>query len=103
MCVEGQIHLLDELQNLLEKQITLAQQGDIGEVEVLIERTGSLIEKISGTGIPESDEFENRKERLQKLYSSLSLALAVRNADVAEKLEQIQKGRKIIRTYRRNI
>jgi len=32
---DGQIHLIDELQSLLEKQIEFARQGNINEIEVL--------------------------------------------------------------------
>jgi len=102
MCVENQIHLLDELQNLLEKHLRLARQGNVGDIKT-ISRQAELIEKIVSEGVFESDEFENRKERLQKLYRELNIALAAQKGDVAEKLEQVRKGRKIVGAYRRNI
>jgi len=103
MFIEEQKHLLDELQNLLEKQIALAKQDGAGELEVLIERTNSLIEKISGTGILESPEFKNRKELLQKLYEALCLSVASKKTDVCEKLGQIRRSRKVMEAYSNNV
>jgi len=103
MCVEEQKHLLDELENLLEKQIALAKQDGTGELEVLIDRTNSLIEKISGTGIPESPEFKNRRELLQKLYEALCLSVAVKKAGVCEELSRIRRSRKTMETYSDNM
>jgi hypothetical protein len=94
---------LDELQHLLEKQLELAQQGGIGKVEVLSKHTGSLVEKISQTGIFELAEFKNRREQLQKLYHSLCLALMAQRAETAERLSLVHKGKKAVKTYRKSI
>ncbi len=101
--VSSIIHLLDELQGLLEKQIALAQQGDIGEAEVLIEQAGSLTERISDTGILKLPEFKNRKELLQKLYETLCLSVSAKKAGVGGELSQIRRGRRTIETYRDNM
>ena len=94
---------LDDLQSLLEKQIELAQQGNVSEVEVLNEQAGSLVEKTIQMGILESPEFKSRREQLQKLYSRLCLAVTAQRADVAEKLSRVRKGKKTIETYHSNI
>ena len=101
-----QIHLLDELQTLLEKQIELARQGNIREVEVLSEQAGSLVEKIAQKGVlnPADPVFNGeRQEQLQKLYEELCLAVTAQKADVSEKLSQVRKGKKTIQTYRSHI
>jgi len=103
---DNQIHLLDELQTLLEKQIELARQGNIREVEVLSERAGSLVEKITQTGIldPAEPVFNvQRQEQLRKLYEDLCLTITAQKADVSEKLSQVRKGKKTIQTYRSHI
>lgn len=94
---------LDELQHLLEKQLELAQQGDIGRIEVLSKNTGLLVEKISREGIFELAEFKNRREQLQKLYHSLCLALMAQRAETGERLNQVHKGKKAVKTYRKSI
>jgi hypothetical protein len=99
---DNQIQLLDELQTLLEKQIELARQGNIREVEVLSERAGSLVEKIARIGIPDpADTVFNRQrqEQLRKLYENLCLTITARKADVSDKLSQVRKGKKTIQTY----
>jgi len=98
-------HLLDELQNLLEKQIELAHQGnsDKRHFEPLSKQTGLLVEKITKERILELPEFKNRREHLQKLYQHLCLVVTSQKAETDEELSRIRKGKKIIQTYRNNI
>ena len=103
MSIDKQIDLLDELQSLLEKQIELAQQGNISDVELLSKQASFLVEKIVQKGILESAEFESRREQLQKLYEQLCLAVTAHKADVFKDLSRVRKGRKTIETYRRNV
>jgi len=103
MHIEEQKHLLDELQNLLEKQIALAQQGSADELEVLTEQADLLIGRILDTGILDMPEFKNRKELLQRLYEALCLSIAAKKADVCGKLSQIRRGRKTMETYSNNM
>jgi hypothetical protein len=97
------LHLLDDLQGLLREQIKLAQQGKIGDVELLSKQASSVVERLAETGILELPEFENRRGQLQKLYEELRLTVAAQEADIAERLKQVRKGRKTIRAYRSNI
>jgi len=103
MSTDKQIHLLDDLQSLLEKQIELVQQGNISGVEILSKQASSLVVEIAQTGILELREFKNRREQLQKLYDSLLLAITAQRADIAEKLSRVRKGKKTIGIYRSNI
>lgn len=97
---DGQIHLLNELQGLLEKQRELARQGNINEIEVLSKQASSLVSKIARSGVLESSEFNNRREQLQKLYDGLCLAITAQKANVSKKLSQVRKGRKMLGAYR---
>lgn len=99
----GQIDLLDELQSLLEKQIELARQGNINEIELLSKQASSLVGKISRMGIFESSEFKSQHEQLRKLYQDLCLALTAQQAQTAEELSRVRKGKKTIEIYRSNI
>jgi hypothetical protein len=100
---DGQIHLLDELQSLLEKQIELARQSNINEIEVLSKQASSLVGKIARSGVLESSEFKSRHEQLRKLYQDLCLALTTQQIETAEELSRVRKGKKTIETYRSNI
>jgi hypothetical protein len=100
---DEQIHLLEELQNLLEKQIEFARQGNINEIEFLSKQASSLVEKIARSGLVESSEFKSQREQLRKLYQDLCLALTAQQAETAEELSRVRKGKKTIATYRSNI
>jgi len=105
MSTDKQIHMLDELQSLLEKQIELAQQGNPASrrIELLSEQADSLVGKIAKTGILELAEFKHRRELLHELYDRLRLALTTQKAETAERLSRVHQGRKTIGTYRSNI
>lgn len=100
---DEQIHLLDELQSLLEKQIEMARKGNINKIEVLSNQVGSLVGEIARSGILESAEFRSRREQLRKLYQNLCLALTAQQAETAGKLSQVRRGKKTIDVYRNNI
>jgi len=100
---DEQIHLLDELRNLLEKQIELARQGNINEIEVLSKQASSLVGEIARSGVLESSEFKSQREELRKLYQDLCLALTAQQAETAKELSRVRKGKKTIATYRGNI
>ena len=103
MSTDKQTHLLDDLQSLLEKQMELAQQGNISGVEVLSKQANSLVGKIARSRFPESSEFKSRHEQLRKLYQDLCLALTAQQAETTEELSRVRKGKKTIETYRNNI
>jgi hypothetical protein len=105
MSTDKQIHMLDELQSLLEEQIKLARRGNPASrrIEVLSKQADWLVERIVQSGILESAEFKNRREHLKKLYDTLRLAITAQKADTSTKLNQIRRGKKTIETYRSNI
>lgn len=105
MSTDKQIHMLDELQSLLEEQKKLAQRGNPASrrIEVLSKQADSLVGRIVQSGILESAEFKNRREHLKKLYDTLRLAITAQKADTSAKLNQIRRGKKTIETYRSNI
>jgi ribosomal protein L29 len=97
------IHLLGELQNLLEQQIGFARQGNVNEIEALSKQASSLVGKIARSGILESSEFNNQREQLRKSYQDLCLTLTTQQAENAKELSHVRKGKKTIATYGGNI
>ena len=97
------MHLLDELQNLLEKQIGFARQGNVNEIEALSKQTSSFVGKIARSGILESPEYKSQREHLRKLYQDLYLALTAQQAENTKELSQVRKGKKTIAAYGGNI
>jgi len=98
-------HLMDELQNLLEKQIELAHQGNLDNrhLEPLSKQADLLVEKIAQERILELPEFKNRREHLQKLYQHLCLVVTAQKADIVEKIGQARKVKRTMRAYRKNM
>ena len=103
MNTNEQTQLLDDLQSLLERQIELAQQANISDIELLSEQATYLVEKIAQTGVLESAEFENRRERLQKLYHDLRLAITAQRDETDETLSRVRRGKKTVEAYGNNI
>ena len=99
---DEQIHL-DELRNILKKQIGFARQGNVNAIEALSKQSNSLVGKIARSGILESPEFKNQREQLRKSYQDLCLALTTQQAENAKELSQVRKGKKTIATYGGNI
>ena len=103
MSTDEQIHLLDDLQSLLEEQIKLTRQGNISGVEVLSRQADSLVKEIAQTRILELPGFEDQQQRLRRLYDSLCLAITARKSGIAEELSRLRRGRKTVEIYRNNI
>lgn len=94
------INLLDELENLLEKQIRLSHQGSANDLVQLTGRADRLVEEIAQTGILQLSETNSRREHIKTLYADLCLTLTAQKADLAEKIHQIHKVIKTIESYR---
>jgi len=96
--------MLDKLQNLLDQQLELAHRGIFTgpKIKVLGQKADCLVEIITQAGILEKPEFEKQKNKLEKSYQNLCLAITAQRADTADKLSRIRRGRKIIETYRAN-
>jgi hypothetical protein len=97
------IHLLGELQNLLEQQIGFARQGNVNEIEALSKNSNSLVGKIVRSGILKSGEFKSQREQLRKSYEDLCLALTTQQAENAKELNRVRKGKKTVAAYGGNI
>jgi len=99
---DEQMHLLDNLQSLLEKQIEMARRGNFRRVEVLAEQADSIVEKIVKIKAFEQPEFDGRRTHLTKLYEKLQLILAAGKDSVGRQLRQVGNVRKTLHAYRNN-
>jgi len=103
MSTDKQIHLLDGLQSLLEKQIELARRSNFRKVEALAEQAGSIIGEIVRTKVLEQAEFRQQGKHLAKLYRQLTLMLAAEKEHLSGQLQRVSKGKKILEAYRNNV
>jgi len=100
---DGERGLLEELENLLEKQMELARQGDIGGVERLSTRADFLVREIVRAGILQLPELECRRGRFERLYGDMRLVLASHRAETAESLKRVRQVKKVLDVYRKSI
>ncbi len=98
-----QANLLDDLQELLKKQIASARNGCIGSVESMSRQADVLVRKIAQMGFLNQPDFEARRKRIQKLYNDLCLAITAEKDQTEQSLSRIRKGKKTVATYRNNI
>ena len=94
---------IESLKALLTKQLTLARQGSISEVEALVSQSDALVRQISDAGIPKMQEFKEHRQELERLYKNIFLALTAQKDDTAEQLKQVRKGKRTIEVYRTSI
>lgn len=102
MNTDEQMHLLDNLQSLLEKQIEMARRSNFRCVEALTEQANSVVEKIVKTKAFEQPGSEGWREHLTKLYEKLELILAAGKDSVGKQLRQVGSGRKTLHVYHNN-
>ncbi len=97
--------LLDELQHLLEQQIELIHKGDPAgkKIEKWSVRINIIVEEVKRTGILESAQFKNQREKIKKLYDCLYMEISAQKDQTEQQLNQVRKGKKTIVTYRNNI
>ncbi len=95
--------ILDNLRNLLEKQLGFAREGSFREVAILAEQVDSVISKISQAGVFEKPEFRQRQEKLRALYKELELAITAEKTEVSGQLDHVRKGRRVMEVYKHNL
>ena len=102
--VEG-LRLMYDLQDLLEQLLRLARQGDSTNEQFgsMTNQAGSLVDKVTRIGILDVPELRYRREQIRKQYEDLCLIVAAQKANASREINQIQRGRKTLETYRRNI
>lgn len=94
---------IQELTKLLQRQLDLVGKGRLEEVEALVGQSDPVVRQLSESRILECDEFKSEKQKLEKLYRKIYLALADRHKETGDELRAVRKGRRTLKAYRRNI
>jgi hypothetical protein len=100
---EQEIRLLEELANILAKQIELARHGQIEELEKLVCNNEQVAIKIMTARLLERPEHDGWRKRLTGLYKDLELMLSAQKDAVAGQLKSIHLGKKTLTAYRSNL
>lgn len=105
MTGEKQENILEGLQNLLEEQIKLTRSGNYDSVRLdqLNRQVDVLVRRIAQMKLLQQDRFKSHKDKLQKTYDDLYLAIKAEQKQIAENLNKIRKGKKTISVYQKNI
>jgi hypothetical protein len=96
---EDEIQLLNELVNVLERQLEFARHGEAGETENLIGCGEQLAFKITAAGLLERPEYDHWRNRLTELYKNLELVFSAQKQAVAEQMKSIQMSKKTLAAY----
>lgn len=94
---------LEDLVDLLLRQINLARQGRLEQVEVLAVKGGEIVQQINDSGASQLQQTGQLRKKVSELYRELFLILSDRQSRTAEEIEEVRRGRRMIRAYRRGI
>ena len=94
--------LLNELEVLLERQISFSNRGNLSGVELLSSQVDSLVKKIGRLKLLELAEFQSKHKRLAELYAELQFALMTEKGVVGRELQFVRRSRKAIGAYHSN-
>ena len=100
MSTDEKICLLDDLQNLLEKQIEMARRSDFRRVEMLAEQADCIVAEIIKTKAFEQPGFTVSRECITELYRKLELILMAGKDSTGKQLWQVGSGKKTLQIYR---
>lgn len=98
--LDKSLELLDELQSLLNEQIKLVRKSNFSASEALAKEAGRLVDELSQIDASEHLEYRERFECLIKSYRTVIFSVAAEKDRVEKQLQQINQGRKTLRTYR---
>ena len=101
--VEQAHQVLADLNMLLQRQITLTQNGSLDDVQKLAGQADLLIEQLVQAGTLEQPRYASWRNRLRSSYKELCLVLAAQGADLTDQLRHIRKGKKTMETYRNSM
>jgi hypothetical protein len=97
---DDESRLLEELANLLERQIELARHGDFAGLKRLAGQCEPLVARITAAGLLENPAYKAERERLAKFYRDIRMAISMQKDVTGEQLKSINKGRKTLAIYR---
>lgn len=96
---EKHLHLLDQLQELLNKQIAIAQKGDFNFSAELAEKSSKIVDELAHTGVWRDPGIRDRRERLVKSYRTIMLAITAEKDRIEKQILRVAQGRKTLRAY----
>jgi len=90
---------LDQLQELLTRELEWVQQGNLSAVEQVCKQTERCVQRIAANRILDDANLEGRRRRLESMYKELCLILAAQRQETFDVLNTVRRGKKVLRTY----
>lgn len=91
----------EELDRLLVQQIACVREGNLDRLEQIAARTEALVAGIASERLSGPPLTTAQKERLQRLYDEVTLALRAEQNEVQAKLNQLRQVKKALSAYGR--
>jgi hypothetical protein len=95
--------LLDELEQLLKRQIASVQTGKLSAVEPLARQVGQISARLAAEGVLDCPAFAAKTRRLRNLNHRLCVMLAAEKQQTNEQLCQVRRSRRALRVYYKNL
>lgn len=90
---------LDELQELLTRQLECVRQGNLTAAEEICRQTEQCVRAIAANRGLDDAHLEMRRRRIESTYKELCLILGAQRAETSDLLSVIRRGRKVLRAY----
>jgi hypothetical protein len=100
---DDEIRLLEELANVLERQVEFTRHDYFEESEKLISQSEHLAVQITAAGLLDKPQYKGWRKRLTELYRDIELMLSTQKQAVAGRISAIDKGKKTLAVYRKSI
>jgi len=94
--------LVDELQQLLERQLDLARGGSLASLQQLSERVDTVVSRITEAGMMDSPPLRSRMPVLEGLYRELCTVLVAQQQETSRTLRAVRQGKRLLRTYEKH-
>jgi len=94
--------LVDELQQLLERQLDLARGGSLARLQQLSERVDTVVSRITEAGMMDSPPLRSRMPVLEVLYRELCIILVAQQRETSRTLRAVRQGKRLLRTYEKH-
>ncbi len=95
--------MLDRLHGLLERQLELVHQGNVGAAERLCEQADALVREIAEAHAFDRIDGTERRQSLQLLYRELCLTLTAQREETSSALRAVRRGKRVLRAYGNHI
>jgi hypothetical protein len=97
-----QTNIMDNLEQVLQKQIEMTLKGNFKAVEKLTEDADREIKKILAKKTTEIPDFETKRQRILKMYEELDLMLSAEKEIVKGQQKMADNVRKTLSAYHSN-